>query len=127
MKGRKTVRAGSAAPEGSGLTLWSHLPAGHPYAALTVSVEAALHDLPGRWDVAISPVGSTWIRVDVIAPDGANWSLSVPIEGGPGPVELADAVRTACARRLLRPGGFSREAAAGSSSSGPAPEGTRKS
>jgi hypothetical protein len=99
----KSVPAAPIPPEMDGVTIHNRLKAGHPYASIDEAFRTALRGLPGQWDVSVYPIGRTWFRIDVLSPDGASWSMSVPAHDGPRPEELADAVRAACARRRLRP------------------------
>jgi hypothetical protein len=62
------------------------------------AVLGALQGLPGSWDVSIHAIGRAWFRIDVIAPKGSSWSLSVPVHQGPRVEDLAEAVRAACSR-----------------------------
>jgi hypothetical protein len=88
-----------------GITLHNHLHPGHLYrAAMDEVFRIALRGLPGPWDVSVSPVGRTWFRIDVVAPDGASWAMSVPVHVGPRAEDLAETVRVACSRHSrLRP------------------------
>jgi hypothetical protein len=95
---------GPAVPTSSqshdGITIHNRLHTGHRYRAAIDSIfRIALQGLPGPWDVSVHPVGRGWFRIDVIAPDGANWSTSVPVHEGPSAEHLSDTVRTACLRR----------------------------
>lgn len=64
----------------------------------------ALRGLPGPWDVSVTANGRTWFRIDVVAPNGASWAMSVPVHVGPRPEDLAETVRVACSRHSrLRP------------------------
>ena len=66
-----------------GITLHNRLHPGHRYqAAMDEVFRVALRDLPGPWDVSVHPVGRAWFRIDIIAPDGASWSMSVPVHEG---------------------------------------------
>ena len=92
------------------ITIHNRLHAGHRYrTAVEESFRSALDGLPGPWEVTVSPVGRAWFRVDVVAGDGATWSMSVPVHEGPRPEDLADVVRAACLRhRRLDPDGGQR-------------------
>jgi hypothetical protein len=95
-----------APPESrGGITIHNRLRAGHRYrAAIDEFVRIALRGLPGPWDVSVDPVGQTWFRIDIVAPNAASWSMSVPVHEGPSAEDLADTVRAACVRRsVLRP------------------------
>jgi hypothetical protein len=50
-------------------------------------------------------------QIEVVAPDGASWSLAVPVNEGPQPQDLADTVRAAGVRRLQATGGERRAGA----------------
>lgn len=96
----KNQSAPAPAPEPSGgITLHNRLHSGHLYqTAIDEVFRTALRSLPGPWDVSAYPVGRAWFRMDVVAPDGASWSMSVPVHQGPRAEDLADTVRAACAR-----------------------------
>lgn len=86
-----------------GITIDNRLDRGHRYqAAIDQLIRAALRGLPGQWEVSAYPVGRAWFRIDVVAPDGASWSLSVPVHEGPRPEDLADTIRAACLRHCRR-------------------------
>lgn len=88
-------------PPGSdgGITIHNRLDRSHRYqAAIDQVTRAALRGLPGPWDVSAYAVGRAWFRIDVVAPDGASWSASVPVHQGPRAEDLADTIRTACLR-----------------------------
>lgn len=90
------------------ITIHNLLHPGHRYQAVIEQVfRRALGNLPGPWDVSAYPFGRAWFRIDVVAPDGAKWSLSVPAQEGPSPDDLTDTVRAACLRhgRLERGSG----------------------
>ena len=81
------------------ITVHNRLDRGHRYlAAIDEVIRTGLRGQPGPWEVWVCPVGRAWFRVDVVGPDGARWSLSVPVHGGPRPEELADSVRAASVR-----------------------------
>jgi hypothetical protein len=113
-----------------GITVHNRLHAGHRYQAVMDEVlRVALEGFAGPWDVSIHPVGRQWFRIDVVAPDGATWSLSVPVHEGPGADDLADTVRAACLRRRVKRAGGQRRAgkpAAGSDGDPATKEGTPK-
>jgi hypothetical protein len=70
----------------------------------------ALRDLPGPWDVSVTATGRAWFRIEITAPDGASWSMAVPVHVGPRAEDLADMVRVACIRHSrLRPAAAKRE------------------
>jgi len=95
-----------APPESDGgITIHNRLPPGHRYqAAMDQVFRVALRGLPGPWDASVYPVGRAWFRIDVVAPDGASWSTSVPVHEGPHAEDLADTVRAAGVRHCrLRP------------------------
>jgi hypothetical protein len=103
---KREPRAVPARPESDGgITVHNHLHPGHPYqAAIDELFRVALRGLPGPWEVSVCPVGRAWFRIDVVAPDGARWSLSVPVREGPRAEDLADTVRAAGVRHCrLRP------------------------
>ena len=108
-----------AEPDGA-ITIHNRLPRGHRYQAAVDEVfRVALRGLPGPWDVSVYPVGRDWYRIDVVAPDGASWSTSVPVHGGPQAEDLADTVRAAGVRHCrLRPAKRTRRA--GKPADGPA-------
>jgi len=82
-----------------GVTIHNRLNPGHPYQAAVDQVfRLALDGLPGPWAVSASSVGRAWFRIDVVAPDGASWSMSVPVQHGPRPEDLGETVRAACVR-----------------------------
>jgi len=86
-----------------GITIHNRLHPGHRYRATIDEVfRIALCGLPGPWDVSVYPVGRDWFRIGVVAPDGASWSMSVPVQEGPGAEDLADTVRAACVRHGRR-------------------------
>lgn len=103
------TKEGTAAPSppqsDGGITLHNRLSPGHRYrAAMDEVFRVALRDLPGPWDVSVTANGRTWFRIDVVAPDGASWAMSVPVHVGPRPEDLAETVRVACSRQSrLRP------------------------
>lgn len=100
---RNQVPPGPAPESDRGITIHNRLQPGHRCAAAMDEVfRIALRDLPGPWDVSVYSAGQAWFRIDVVAPDGASWSTSVPVHGGPRPEELADTVRTACLRHARR-------------------------
>jgi len=121
-----------------GITVHNCLHPGHRYQAAVDGVcRVALRGLSGPWDVSVYPVGRAWFRIDIVAPDGASWSLSVPVHEGPRAEDLADTVRAACVRYCcLRPKSGKRRADGGpkagsergelASGPSPAPEGTPK-
>lgn len=95
-----------APPESDvGITIQNRLHPGHRYqAAMDEVFRVALRGLPGSWDASVYPVGRAWFRIEVVAPDGASWSTSVPVHEGPRGEDLADTVRAACIRHCrLRP------------------------
>lgn len=104
MKPRDT-RAAELPESDTGITLHNHLSPGHRYrAAMEEVFRVALRDLPGPWDVSVTANGRTWFRIEVVAPDGASWAMSVPVHVGPRPEDLAETVRVACSRQSrLRP------------------------
>lgn len=120
----KSVPPAPIPPETDGVTIHNRLRAGHPYASIDEAFRTALRGLPGRWDMSVYPIGRTWFRIDILSPDAASWSMSVPVHDGPRPEDLADAVRAACARRRLRPK-TAFEGALGQPSL-PVPEGKKK-
>ncbi len=87
------------------ITVHNRLSPGHRYrAAMDEVFRVALRDLPGPWDVSVTANGRTWFRLDVVAPDGASWAMSVPVHVGPRPEDLAEEVRVARSRHSrLRP------------------------
>ena len=86
-----------------GITIHNRLQPGDRCAAAMDEVfRIALRDLLGPWDVSVYSTGPAWFRIDLVAPDGASWSTSVPFHGGPRPEELAETVRTACLRHARR-------------------------
>ncbi len=102
-----------APPESDGgITIHNRLHPGHRYrAAMDEVFRVALRGLPGPWDVSVYPAGRAWFRIDVVAPDGASWSTSVPVQQGPRPEDLGDTVRAACVRHCrLRPANGTRRA-----------------
>lgn len=102
-----------APPESDGgITIHNRLHPGHRYrAAIDEVFRIALRGLPGPWDVSVYPVGRTWFRIDVVAPDGASWFISVPVHEGPRAEDLADTVRAACVRHCrLKPANGKRRA-----------------
>jgi hypothetical protein len=114
---RDTHPPASPAAEGE-VTIQNRLPPGHRYrATVDEAVRAALSDVPGPWEVSAHSVGRAWFRVAIVAPDGASWSLSVPVHEGPRAEDLAATIRAACIRHSRRragapapetPGGSSR-------------------
>lgn len=122
------IRNGSAPLSGERITLHNLLHRGHRYqAAMDAVFQRALGGLPGTWDVSAYPFGRAWFRIDVVAPDGAKWSLSVPVHEGPGPDELADTIRAACLRHSrLKPKGGTRGAGKPAVSPAAAPDGAHK-
>ena len=103
----------TVAPESdAGITIHNRLHPGHHYqAAMDEVFRVALRGLPGPWDVSVHPAGRAWFRIDVVAPDGASWSTSVPVDEGPSPEDLEDTVRAACVRHCrLRPANGTRRA-----------------
>jgi hypothetical protein len=102
MKTRDT-RATELPASDTGITVHNHLYPGHRYqAAMDEVFRVALRDLPGPWDVSVTATGRAWFRVEVIAPDGASWSMAVPVNEGPRNEDLAEAVRVACIRHSRR-------------------------
>jgi hypothetical protein len=90
-------------PRIEGIVFHNALAPGHRYhATAEAALRVALVRLGGPWDVNLHPEGNAWFRVDIVAPDGTGWGLSVPTYQGPSPVELAEAIRAACARHLIR-------------------------
>jgi hypothetical protein len=134
--------APTAPASDGGITIHSRLHSGHRYqTAVDEIFRVALRGLPGPWDVSVYPVGRAWFRIDVVAPDGACWSMSVPVPEGPRAEDLADSVRAGCVRlcRLRlesgkRQAGKPADGTAGNRDGGPnagvpslaAPEGTPK-
>ncbi len=101
----KTEDPPAPAPPASdgGIAIHNRLPSGHRYQAAVDGVfRVALRGLSGPWDVSVHPVGRAWFRIDVVAPDGASWSMSVPVHEGPRAEDLADTVRAACVRYCRR-------------------------
>jgi CheY-like chemotaxis protein len=91
------------APVLDAIRIDNRLHAGHRYrTAVAESCRAALDGLPGPWEVTASPVGRAWFRIEVVARDGARWSMSVPVHHGPRTEELAEVVRAACLRHCGR-------------------------
>jgi hypothetical protein len=90
----------TAPPESNGGTTSNdHLHLGHPYQTVVDGIfRVALRGLPGPWDVRAQALGRAWFRIDVVAPDGARWFMSVPVFEGPCADDLADTVRAACSR-----------------------------
>ena len=81
------------------VTIHNRLPAGHRWqAAIDPVFRAALNGLPGPWDISVHPVDRFWFRIDVVAPDGASWSISASTQEGPRIEDLADTIRAACVR-----------------------------
>ena len=79
------------------ITIHNRLHPGHRYQSAVDEVfRIALRGLPGQWDVSVYPVGRAWFRIDVVAPQGASWSMSVPVHQGPRAEDLAGMVRAAC-------------------------------
>jgi len=111
MKAKDTPAPVPSVSDG-GITLHNRLYPGHRYqAAMEAVFRIALRGLPGPWDVSVYPVGRTWFRIDVVAPDGASWFISVPVHGGPRAEDLADTVRAACVRHCrLKPANGKRRA-----------------
>jgi hypothetical protein len=89
----------------TGITLHNHLSPGHRYRAVMDEVfRVALRGLPGPWEVSVTANGRAWFRIDVVAPDGASWSMTVPVNVGPRSEDLAETVRVARSRQSrLRP------------------------
>lgn len=118
----KTEDAAVLAPPRSdgGLTIHNRLHPGHRYqAAMDAVFPAALRGLPGPWDVSVYSIDRDWFRIDLVAPDGASWSLSVLVHDGPRAEDLADTVRAACVRHCrLKPTNGKRRA--GKPADGPA-------
>jgi hypothetical protein len=109
----QTPPAPAPSASDAGITIHNRLPAGHRcHAAVDEIFRIALRDLTGPWDVSVHPVAQAWFRIDVVAPDGACWSTSVPVHGGPSPEDLADCVRTACVRHARRKPTMSKRPAA---------------
>lgn len=82
-----------------GIAIHNRLPPDHRCRAAVDEVfRVALRGLSGAWDVSIYPVDRAWVRVDVVAPNGATWSTSVRADEGRPAEKLADAVRAACVR-----------------------------
>ena len=99
MKTRET-RLPAPPPMDPGTTIHNRLQRGHRYQAVVEDVvRGALRDTAGPWDVSVSPLGRAWFCIDVVAPDGASWSVQVPVHGGPQPEDLAETIRAACLRR----------------------------
>ena len=114
-----------APPESDGgITVHNRLHPGHRYqAAIDEVFRVALRGLRGTWEVSVCPVGRAWFRIDVVAPDGASWSMSVPVQEGPRAEDLADTVRAAGVRHCrLRPEKGTR----GAGKAGAAPAGGRE-
>jgi hypothetical protein len=61
-------------------------------------VRASLADLSGPWDVSVQSAGRPWLRIDVVGPTGASWSLSMPMRRAPPGDDLGRAVRAGCLR-----------------------------
>jgi hypothetical protein len=93
-------RVPSSACEGS-VTVNNRLYPGHRYrSAMDQVFERCLKDLSGHWDLSVYAMGGTWFRIDVVAPDGVRWSLSVPVHEGPRTEDLAQMIKAACIRHL---------------------------
>ena len=94
-----------ASPAEATIGIDNRLPAGHRWRAVVDGVfRAALQDLPGPWNVSVLPVDGLWFRINVVAPDGASWSVSAVVEDGPRIEDLADTIRAACVRHCrVRP------------------------
>lgn len=101
----------SPASEGA-IAIHNRLPPGHRcQTAVEEVLRVALRGLSGAWDVSIYPVDRTWFRVDVVAPSGATWSMSVRADEDPSSADLADTVRAACVRYCrLKPANGKRRA-----------------
>ena len=110
----KTEDSPAPAPPASDgrIAIHNRLPPDHRCRAAVDEVfRVALRGLAGPWDVSIYPVDRAWVRVDVVAPDGATWSTSVRAEEGRPAEELADTVRAACVRHCrLEPASGKRRA-----------------
>jgi hypothetical protein len=98
MKAEAASTAPSSSPEAD-ITVHNRLYHGHRYqAAMDEVLRVALRGLPGPWEASVYPVGRGWFRIDVVAPDGARWSMSVPAHEGPSAQDLAETVRAAGVR-----------------------------
>lgn len=95
-----------------GLTIHNRLHPGHRCrAAVDEALRVSLRDLSGPWDVSVCPVDEDWVRIEVAAPDGASWSMSVPVPEGPRVEDLAGTVRAACLRHSRRRRGAAKRVA----------------
>jgi len=69
-------------------------------------------------------VGRILIQVDVLAPGGSRWSLAVPVPEGPPAEDVAETVRSGCARLVrIEPASSGPQGVGGGTSSPNAPEG----
>jgi len=121
----------SVPPESDGgITIHNRLHLGHRYQAVMDEVlRVALRGLSGTWEISVYAVGRAWFRIDVVAPDGASWFISVPVHEGPRAEDLAGMARAACVRHSrLTPGDIKTEEVrdeADDAGEGPKTDGTR--
>jgi hypothetical protein len=111
------------------VTIHNRLSAEHPWhGAADRVLRAALNGLPGSWEVSVLSIDRLWVRIDIVAPDGAMWSWSVSTHEGPRVEEMAETIRAACVRHCrVKAGGVRRRRGPAASVAPPAtPKGTAR-
>jgi len=92
------LRTSEPAPLDPAVTVDDRLPQRHRYRqVLAEAIRSRLGDVSGTARVSLRALGRILVQVDVVAPDGARWSLAVPVHEGPEADDVAQIVSAGCA------------------------------